>query len=207
MLPNIDDTTKDFLLSIESSSKFREYQLKWRLRQRKITTAADLIHCYYDDFRVLLLPLHLHSEMSSTASRVSRQLKQLYHEIRTLSDGIHSRRTALDFNMDVATFSSYFERSVAILARDHTSTLDFHLLSEDDSPLPTRFSEHMALVLEKMARLRRASSAVGGELEVLRSMAPFLACSILCQIIRQPHQDGTVQSLFPNGKWKANMNS
>ncbi|KAK1829692.1 hypothetical protein QBC39DRAFT_125502 [Podospora conica] len=189
MLPNVDDTTELFLTSVESSSKFQEYKQKWRSRQRKVNTAADLIRCYYDDFRVISLPLH--DDMPSTASRVSNQIKRLYHEIRTLSESIHSRRNAHDLNMDVATFTSYFERSIEILARDHTSSLDFHPLSEDDSPLPTKFSEHMALVLGKMAKLgrSRASGTGKGELQMIKDMVPFLACSILCQKARNQHQE------------------
>ncbi|KAM7186229.1 hypothetical protein V8F33_011927 [Rhypophila sp. PSN 637] len=185
MLPNVDSTTDQFLKSVECSSKFQEYRQKWRSRQRKINTAADLIQCYYDDFRVISLPLH--SNMPSTASRVSRQIKRLYHEIRTLSDNIHSRRKARDLVMDVATFNSYFTRSVEILARDHTSSLDFHPLAEDDSPLPTRFSEHMALVLGKMAK--SAECNAGGELAMIQKIVPFLACTILCQITRQRDPD------------------
>jgi len=188
MLPNVDDTTEMFLASVERSSKFVEYKQKWLSRQRKINTAADLIQCYYDDFRVISLPLHF--DMPSTASRVSRQIKRLYHEIRSLSESIHSRRKAHDLNMDVATFTAYFERSIEILARDHTSSLDFHPLSEDDSPLPTRFSEHMALVLGKMAKPvhSRGSGTRGSELQLIKDMVPFLACSILCQKDRNQHQ-------------------
>ncbi|KAM7188967.1 hypothetical protein V8F33_010301 [Rhypophila sp. PSN 637] len=186
MLPNVDSTTDRFLQSVERSSKFQEYRQKWISRQRRINTAADLIQCYYDDFRVISLPLH--SDMPSTASRVSRQIKRLYHEIRTLSDNIHSRRKARDLVMDVATFNSYFTRSVEILARDHTSSLDFHPLAEEDSPLPTRFSEHMALVLGKMAK--SAECNAGGELAMVKKVIPFLACAILCQIARQREQGG-----------------
>jgi len=194
MLPNVNDTTEMFLASVERSSKFLEYQQKWRSRQRKVNTAADLIQCYYADFRVISLPLH--DDMPSTASRVSSQIKRLYHEIRTLSESIHSRRKAHDLNMDVATFTSYFERSIEILARDHTSSLDFRPLSEDDSPLPTTFSEHMALVLGNMAKLgnSRASGTGRGELQLIKDMVPFLACSILCQIARNQHQGKDVIS-------------
>ncbi|KAK0734363.1 hypothetical protein B0T26DRAFT_67305 [Lasiosphaeria miniovina] len=189
MLPSVDDTTKTFLESVESSSKFVEYQQKWRSRQRRIGTAVDLIQCYYDDFRVISLPLH--SDMPSTASRVSKQIKRLYHEIRTLSDSIHARRKAHDLNMDLATFNLYFERSVEVLARDHTSSLDFHPLSENDSPLPTRFGEHMALVLGKMANLDKSRVSVSGrgEFQMIKDMVPFLACCILCQISRQLQED------------------
>jgi hypothetical protein len=209
MLPNGDDTTEMFLKSVERSSKFHEYKQKWRSRQRKVNTAADLIQCYYDDFRVISLSLH--DDMPSTASRVSNQIKRLYHEISTLSESIHSRRNAHDLNMDVATFTSYFERSIEILARDHTSSLDFHPLSEDDSPLPTKFSEHMALVLGKMAKLgsSRAPGTGRGKLQLIKDMVPFLACSILCQRARNQHQGKDIISknrpLFPANRFSRDI--
>ncbi|KAK5662366.1 hypothetical protein OQA88_8276 [Cercophora sp. LCS_1] len=192
LLPNVDNTTDMFLESVERSVKFGEYKQKWRSRQRRVNTAADLIQCYYDDFRVVSLPLH--SDMPSTASRVALQIKRLYHEIRTLSDNIHSRRKAHDLTMDTATFNAYFERSVEILARDHTSSLDFHPLSEDDSPLPTRFSEHMAIVLGKRAKLgnSRLFSTNGGELQMVKKMTPFLACSILCSPIKDANRKSKI---------------
>lgn len=199
MFDNVDNTTDEFLKSVELSAKFIEERQKWRSRQRRINTAAELIQCYYDDFRVISLPLH--SDMPSTASRVSQQIKRLYHEIRTLSDSIHCRRKAHDLTMDVATFNLYFERSVKILARDYTSSLDFHPLSEDDSPLPIRFSEHMALVLGKVAKLGNSRGSVsnvfGGELEMIKDMTPFLACCVLCQMSRQTRQGKSLHLVPP----------
>jgi len=77
MFVNVDNTTHEFLRSVELSVKFIQYKERWKYRQRKIETAVELIQCYYNDFRVISLPLHC--GMPSTASLVSRQMKQPFH--------------------------------------------------------------------------------------------------------------------------------
>ncbi|KAI5921413.1 hypothetical protein F4810DRAFT_712454 [Camillea tinctor] len=189
LLHDVDHATNELLRSFEQSSRYTEFRDKWKSRGRTITSARDLIKCYYHDFRVVSIPLH--ARTPSTAKTVSRQIMTLYGEIRSLSDQIRTRRKSFNMNLDIASFNVYLEQSLRILARDHRSSIDFHPISENDSPLPTRPSEHLSLLLGNLVKQRKLNTTmeIGGEARLIDDITPYLAACIVAPSPRSNLED------------------
>ncbi|KAI1375162.1 hypothetical protein F4677DRAFT_446666 [Hypoxylon crocopeplum] len=181
LLRDVDCATNELLRSFEQSSRFSDFRRKWENRGRTIHSARDLIKCYYHDFRVVSIPLH--ARAPSTAKSISNQVLTLYCEIRSLSAQIQEHRKLSNMNLDVASFNRYLEQSIRTIALDHQNSLDFHPMSENDTPLPTRPSEHLSLLLRNLVRYRKLdkSTKIGSEAQLIKEMIPYLAASIKAQ--------------------------
>lgn len=183
LLSSINNATRQLLDSFQKSTRFQELQQKWRARGRNIQSAEELIHCYYDSFRVVSVPQHTPSS-PAVVQGISKQVRNLYNEILAMSEGIRRKRKVSNLDLDVSSLNAYLHRSVMALGRDFHSALDFHELSDGDSALPRRFSEHLCHIMVRMTKLRGidASQAVGGEADLVVQMTPYIAACIIAQI-------------------------
>ncbi|EXK77612.1 hypothetical protein FOQG_17687 [Fusarium oxysporum f. sp. raphani 54005] len=183
VLSSVKKATRQLLDSFQKSTRFQELQRKWKARGRAIRTAEELILCYYESFRVISIPQHTPSSPTVVKS-TSDQVKALYYEIVAMSEEIRGKRQSLNLDLDVSSLNAYLLRSASALARDFHNSLDFRELSDGDSALPRRFSEHLAQLMSRMAKLRHfdTSQAVGGETELVLQMTPYIAACIIAQI-------------------------
>jgi hypothetical protein len=174
--------TSRLLRSFQKSRRFGELQRKWARRGREIVTAQDLIHCYYDCFRVISIPQH--TREPAVAQQISGQIKAMYGYIRGMSDQIRAKKLSMNQDLDVPSLQAYLHQSIKALGADYQNSLDFHQLSEGDSPLPRRFSEHLVQLMSNMVKLRNlhTTEAIGGEAELVMQMVPYIAACIVAQI-------------------------
>lgn len=189
--------TASLLGTFEKDPKFASYCAQWESRGRTIKTAKDLIACYYHGFQVISIPVY--AKTPTTALGVCKKVRALYQSIDELSKGVNLQRKKQGMELDIATFSSYFTRAAKILARDHRLSIDFRSLSEHDGPLPRRFSEHMVLLLQNVAKLRglETTQAIGGEDKLIFDVIPYLACVIQGQFLAMSHKDSKHLPLLP----------
>lgn len=183
-LSTVDAATKKLLESFQRSTRFVELQKKWKARGRNITSAKDLIYCYYHSFRVIAIPQHTPTS-PVTAQRISTQIKVLYGEIVAMSGRIRAKRRSLNMDLDVASLNAYLLTSVNSLARNYNNALDFHRLSDGDSALPRRFSEHLLQLMKNMVKLRGLdlTDEVGGEARLITDIIPYIASCIVAQVV------------------------
>ncbi|KAH7173285.1 uncharacterized protein B0J16DRAFT_405679 [Fusarium flagelliforme] len=183
VLSSIKNATRQLLESFQKSTRFQELQQKWRARGRNIQNAEELILCYYDSFRVISIPQHTPSS-PAVVQVISDQVRNLYNETLAMSEDIRRKRKSLNLDLDVSSLNAYLHRSVMALGRDFHSALDFHELSDGDSALPRRFSEHLCQVMFRMTKLRNfdTSQAAGGEADLVLQMTPYIAACIIAQI-------------------------
>ncbi|KAF7556928.1 hypothetical protein G7Z17_g1027 [Cylindrodendrum hubeiense] len=182
-LSSVTEATRRLLESFQESTRFEELQKKWKARGRVISTAEELILCYYESFRVISIPQYNPSSPAAV-KQVSEQIKVLYNEILSMSKRIRQRKRSLNMDLDVSSLSAYLRRSVAALGNDFHNSLDFHQLSDGLSALPRRFSEHLVQLMSRMVKLRHfdTSQAIGGEAELVTQMSSYIAACIVAQI-------------------------
>lgn len=182
VLSSSERATLRLLESFEKSARFTELQKKWAARGREVKTAEDLMLCYYSDFRVISIPQHIPSS-PATGQKISSQIKELYREIRAMSDRIRKQRQTVNMDLDVASLNAYLNQSVRTLASDYNNSLDFYRLSDGDTGLPRRFSEHLVQLMAGMVKLKNlhTTQAVGGEAQMVTQMIPYLAACIVAQ--------------------------
>ncbi|KAK3330701.1 hypothetical protein B0H66DRAFT_528046 [Apodospora peruviana] len=183
-LSTVDKATKSLLDSFQKSARFGELQKRWQARGRSIKDAKDLIYCYYHSFRVIPIPQHTTSS-PATSQRISNQIKVLYGEIHSMSARIRLKRRSLNMDLDVASLNAYLLQSVNALANNYNNALDFHRLSDGDSALPRRFSEHLLQLMSNMVKLRGLdiTQEVGGEGNLVEDMIPYIAACIVAQVV------------------------
>lgn len=180
----VEDFTNQLLRSFEKAEQYGVLRAKWKARGKQIKDARELIECYYDSFNVISIPAHTTSNPPAATANVSAQIKKLYETIHKSSEAMRMKRTASGLDFDVSMLNQYLETSIKVLARDYRSSLDFHELSESDSPLPTKFSEHMSAAMFNLAKARKLDKTqeVGGERAVVADFAQYVAASIVSQV-------------------------
>ncbi|KAF5534140.1 calcium-independent phospholipase A2, partial [Fusarium phyllophilum] len=175
--------TNDLLRSFEDSKRFQELQHKWKVRGRDIETAGELIQCYYEDFRVLTIDDFIPNSPAIVES-IFDQIKTLYGEIVSMSERIRGQRKSCNLDLDTSSLSAYLNRSAVALGKDCQNSLDFHQLSDGDMAPPRRFSEHLAQLMARMAKMRHfdTTDEVNGETKMILEMTPYIAACIVAQI-------------------------
>jgi hypothetical protein len=192
---DVDYATKTLLSHLELSPAFAELRELWKTRGKVLKTAEDLIHCYYDSFRIICIP----SLEPSTMKTISVQYRKLYDEIKKSSDKLRSKKVRAGMNLNVGSFGKYMEDAFSRLAKDLTSSIDFHYLAFKDTGRPSKFREHVTnlLVKLKVQEEEKAGVEYGGlapEAAVVESIIPFIASSIVSGI----PQAASSKSLFPS---------
>ncbi|KAF4447081.1 hypothetical protein F53441_9380 [Fusarium austroafricanum] len=182
-IPSTDRETRKLLRSFEASTRFQELQRKWRVRGRIIWTAEELIRCYYEDFRVISIPQFTPSSPVIVQS-IAIQIKAFYGEILSMSEKIRGKRKSFNLDFDTSSLSAYLRRSAEALGKDYQNSLDFHQLSDGDVAPPRRFSEHLAQLMARMAKLWHFDKIdqIEGEREMVLQMTPYIAACIMAQI-------------------------
>ena len=185
---DVDFATKELLKNLELSTRFEDLKEEWRLRGRPISTAKDLILCYYDTFRIICIP----SLTPGTAHDISVQYSRLYVEIRGISERLRRKRMQVQMNLNVQSFCNYIEHVFNRLARDLSSSVDFHFLASKNVKRPTKFRDHVTAL---MVKLKEDEEDVDppcdvDETKLVDRVIPFIACCIASQSPQTGHSSG-----------------
>ncbi|KAL8904082.1 MAG: hypothetical protein Q9207_003509 [Kuettlingeria erythrocarpa] len=185
---DVDYATKELLRHLELSTKFEDLKEQWRLRGSRISTAQDLILCYYDSFRIICIP----SLTPETTHEITIQYSRLYREIRDISRRLRSKRIRAQMNLDVRSFCNYVEHVYNRLARDMLSSVDFHYLASRNTSRPIKFRDH---VVALMVKLKEDEENVDPpcdvqETELIKRVIPFLASCIASHSVNDNSQRG-----------------
>ena len=180
----IESSTNQLLRSFERTSEYEKLRSEWRARGRKIRNARDLLLCYYDDFSVIAIPSYAVYNPPAITALVSSRIKSLYEEIHLVSTRMRERRADISVGFDIATLNKYLETSLRVLGRDYRSSLDFHSLTEGDTPIPITFGDHTAELMHSLAKTRvnKDIQQVPGEQQVVDDIADYVASCIVAQI-------------------------
>ncbi|KAI4192229.1 MAG: hypothetical protein LQ346_004408 [Caloplaca aetnensis] len=185
---DVDYATNELLRHLELSTKFEDLKEQWRLRGSCISTAKDLILCYYDSFRIICIP----SLTPETTHEITIQFSKLYREIRDTSRRLRSKRIRAQMNLDVRSFCNYVEHVYNRLARDMLSSVDFHYLASRNATRPIKFRDH---VVALMVKLKEDEENVDPpcdvkETELIKRVIPFLASCIASHSVNDNTQRG-----------------
>ena len=185
---NVDYATKTLLSHLELSTRFAELRQKWKLRGVALNTAEDLILCYYDSFRIVVIP----TLTPSTAHCIAEQYQKLYEEIRGTSDRLRLKKQKLGVGLNVENFQKYTQDAFSRLAVDLTSWIDFHYLAAKYSLRPETFTEHVVALLTKVKVHGEISHSWNGvnEADVIRCLTPFVACAVASAIPKNAPREG-----------------
>ena len=186
---DVDYATDRFLQNLELSDNFEELKEEWRLRGRVISTARDLILCYYDSFRIICIPSHAAPD---TTHGIAIQYSRLYTEIEDISKQLRRKKMQVHMNLNVPKFCNYIEHVSSRLARDLKSCVDFHYLASRNSSQPTKFRHHMVALMNK---LKEDEENVDPPCDVqegalINRVIPFVACCIAFQVYNNASSPG-----------------
>src|SRR6266480_2674730 len=152
--------TEKLLSAFGLSGNFQELKEKWAKRGRDISTATELIHCYYASFRVIVVPSLPEGLSAIKATRViSEQYKTLYAEICNTAKRQRENKKRAGMQLDVDTFNSYLDHAFRRLTKDLKYSIDFYYLARRDGDAPSRFSEHLTSVVIKMLEIQKYDSS------------------------------------------------
>ncbi|PNP79394.1 hypothetical protein FNYG_07229 [Fusarium nygamai] len=177
------NATEDLLRSFQRTERFRTLQALWEEREHPIRNTADLLLCYYSDFKVVLIPAISSRSSPADATAVSKSIRQLYETIRGSVSKIRTAKADSGTESDLATLNTHMNRSLSVLGQDLRAALDLHDVLMHDSSIPTRLSDHMASTLRQMCILREIdrTDAIGGEERVVEEFAPYVGACIVAQ--------------------------
>lgn len=178
---DVDFATKRLLSTFQLSGAFSDLRKRWAMQGKTISTAEDLILCYYDSFRVICVP---DLTDPKSANLIADQYRTLYLEITKSSAKLREKRIRVGMNLDVQSFSTYVEHAFQRLTKDLAAPIDFYYLSSKDPVIPTRFSEHMTAVIVKLLHHGgyQKSDEIGHEQQLMAKLTPYLASCIAIQM-------------------------
>ncbi|KAG4284336.1 hypothetical protein FPRO06_08715 [Fusarium proliferatum] len=180
------DVTEDLLRSFQRTERFRTLQALWEEREHPIRNTADLLLCYYSDFKVVLIPAISSKSSPADATSVGKSIRQLYETIRGSVSKIRNTKADCGTESDLATLNTHMNRSLSVLGQDLRAALDLHDIVMNDSSIPTRLSDHVASTLRQMCILRKIDrmDEIGGEERVVDEFAPYVGACIVAQTCR-----------------------
>jgi hypothetical protein len=178
---DVDFATKRLLSTFQLSGAFSDLCKKWAMQGKSISTAEDLILCYYDSFRVICVPDLVDPK---SANLIAKQYRTLYLEITRSSAKLREKRVRVGMNLDVQSFSTYVEHAFNRLTKDLAAPIDFYYLSSKDPVIPSRFNEHMTAVIVKLLHQSdyQRSDQTGQEKQLMDKLTPYLASCIAIQM-------------------------
>lgn len=207
---DVNYATKTLLSHLELSPRFAELREVWKTRGKVLKTAEDLIHCYYDSFRIICIP----SLEPSTAQTIAVQYRKLYDEIRKSSDKLRKKKIQVGMNLDVGSFTKYMENAFSRLAKDLTSSIDFHYMASKDTDRPSKFREHVTNLLKKLKddglmskEMEHGENDIIPEAELLNRITPFIACCIASKIYPGAQAEGMVSSISRHRHFLAHLST
>ena len=181
----VDYATKTLLSHLELSPAFAKLREVWKARGRTFSTAEDLIHCYYDSFRIICIP----TLAFATTEKIAMQYRKLYDEIKKSSDKLRKKKIQFGMNLDVESFDKYMGSAFSRLAKDLTSSIDFHYMASKDTDRPTKFREHVTNLLVRLkVEEEKQNRGVSGKFNAISEKAmvnritPFIACCLASKI-------------------------
>nr|RBQ92860.1 hypothetical protein FVER53263_01745 [Fusarium verticillioides] len=180
------DATEDLLRSFQRTERFRALQSLWEEREHPIRNTADLLLCYYSDFKVVLVPAISSRSSPADATSVGKSIRRLYETIRGSVSKVRNAKANSGTESDLATLNTHMNRSLSVLGQDLRAALDLHDIVMSDSSIPTRLSDHMASTLRQMCILREIdrTDAIGGEERVVSEFTPYVGACIVAQTCR-----------------------
>ncbi|KAL8786710.1 MAG: hypothetical protein Q9213_002647 [Squamulea squamosa] len=190
---DVDYATSELMRHLELSTRFEDLKEEWRLRGRPISTAKDLILCYYDSFRIICIP----SLTPETAHDIALQYSKLYNEIRGISERLRKKKLQVHMNLNVRSFCNYVEHVFNRLAKDMSSSVDFHYLASKNLAGPTKFRDHVVALIIKLKEDEENVDPPYDvqEAKLVDRVIPFLACCIASQCAKNDtRSDAKIES-------------
>ncbi|KAF4964163.1 hypothetical protein FSARC_7892 [Fusarium sarcochroum] len=177
------DPTEDLLRSFQKTERFKSLQALWEEREHSIKETADLLRCYYSDFKVVLIPAITRKSSPAEATSVSKSIRQLYETVKTSVAKVCCNKAKDGTESDLAKLNTHLNRSLLVLGQDHRAALDLHDIGKGDSPIPTKLSDHMASTLQQMSTSRNldTTNEIGGEQVLVNSFTPYVSACIVAQ--------------------------
>ena len=179
-LLDVDYATRELLQDLDLSTKFEDLKEEWRLRGRPISTAKDLILCYYDSFRIICIP----SLTPESTHDIAKQYSRLYNEIRGISERLRRKKMRVHMNLSVKSFLNYVDHVYHRLARDLNNSVDFDFLASKNAKRPTKFRDHVAALIVKLKKYEKNVDPPHDvqESKLVDRVVPFIACCIASQL-------------------------
>ncbi|KAF4448554.1 hypothetical protein F53441_8031 [Fusarium austroafricanum] len=176
--------TEDLLRGFQNTERFERLQRFWKEREHPIEKTADLLRCYYSDFKVVLIPALTGKSSPAETVAVSQSIKRLYETIRASVAQVRRCKIQSCTESDLATLNTHLNRSLSILGQDDRNALDLHEIVTEDSPIPTKLSDHMASTLQKMCKYLKLDTTdeIGGEQALVDRFAPYVGACIVAQM-------------------------
>ena len=100
-------------------------------------------------------------------------------------------------NLNVRNFCNYIEHVFNRLARDLSSSVDFHFLASKNVKRPTKFRDHVTALIVKLKEDEENVDPPGDvdETKLVDRVIPFIACCIAFHSPRTGGQSGTLNEL------------
>lgn len=174
---DVDHATETLLSHLELSSAFADLRRIWRKRGKSLKNAEGLILCYYDSFRIICIP----NLDQTTTHTIAIQYEKLYKEVRQAIEKMRVKKKSMGMNLNVQSFNKYMEYAFERLARDRTSSIDFHYLESKDASRPRKFHEHMLALmisLKEEEEERHIPDSIADQQALLINLVPFLATCV-----------------------------
>ncbi|KAL8925657.1 MAG: hypothetical protein Q9208_003340 [Pyrenodesmia sp. 3 TL-2023] len=191
---DVDYATNGLLRHLELSTKFADLKEQWRLRGSRISTARELILCYYDSFRIICIP----SLTPETTHEITVQYSRLYLEILDTSRRLRRKRIQAHMNLNVRSFCNYVEHVYNRLARDLQSSVDFHYLASRNASRPIKFRDHVVALIVKLKEEEENVDPPCDvqETKLINRVIPFLASCIASHSVSDNTQRDAKIQLF-----------
>ena len=170
---DVDFATEAVLENLDASTWFDEQRSTWNRRGKDVNSARELLLCYYDDLRVVIIP----SGGAVRTQVIFEQYQKVYAEIRASAQRVQRRRRSAGVNPDIETLTLYTELAFQTLSENLDGTVDFYDIMRRVTRLPQNLPEHLVNVLVKLKR-RKSSS----EQRLLSDLIPYLAAVLTLEI-------------------------
>ena len=147
--------TSQLFETMEESEWFESQKQKWRDRGKTIQTSKDLLYCYYDDVKVVVIP----SPLILPTHVLFEQYKKLYEIIRERSTAIQAKRNDAGLSSSAEDYAVYMDIALQQMAENFFHPIDIHHIIQQVSRMPTDFHGHITAILTEYASARKLKGA------------------------------------------------
>ncbi|KAE9378224.1 FabD/lysophospholipase-like protein [Stipitochalara longipes BDJ] len=206
---NVEYATKCVLEKLRKSKRFATEQELWSSRGRKVTTADQLLRCYYSSLKVVFIPQFLPKDPICEADDLWKQYRLLYREVNGLSwsSSEHRKEARVLFNLE--TLSRHSIGVLRQLAVDPTSSVDLRKIAEPAQTYPCGFNGHVLNILAQFQETapknhKTSEQTLGAEEALIRKVFKYVAICIAREIKRtaSDRSSETGQIEYYTQKWR-----
>lgn len=156
---DVEFATSELFGTMEESQWFETQKKKWRDRGREVTTSRDLLYCYYDDVKVVVIP----SPLVLPTQVLFDQYKKLYRLLRERSKAIQTKRNDAGLSSSAEDYVVYMDIALQQMAENFFHPIDLHHIVQQVHRMPSNFHSHITSVLTSYASSRKLNGAAAIE--------------------------------------------